>query len=86
MQKEQTSMKQIIRRIQNKQTKMIQEQSDMKKEQKIMRKDVSVIKDRQRIDGINIARILEKQNETFSIINKRLNNQLEKSTELKILK
>ena len=54
----------------------------MQKEQKIMRKDVSVIKDRQ----INIARILEKQNEAFSIINKRLNNQLEKSTELKILK
>ena len=67
-------------------TIMKREQSIIKEQQKTMQESIDTIKERQRIDGINIARILEKQNETFAIINKTQYEKQGKVTELKILK
>ncbi len=51
-----------------------------------MKKDIEIMKERQRIGGINIAKILEKQNETFAIIRKIQNDNKERETNLKILR
>ena len=81
-------MKQDIKKLQKGQTALRKEMKQMKKEQNIMKnqqetiiENIETINERQRIDGINIAKILEKQNETFALLFKenRENKQSEGS-------
>ena len=60
--------------------------SIIKTRQETMQETIDTIQQRQRIDGINIARILEKQNETFAMLNKNQYSNTGNLTELKLLK
>ena len=65
---------------------MKREQTVMKNTQEIMLQEICSIKERQRIDGINIAKILEKQNETFALIIKQNEKEESKSCKTKNVK
>lgn len=93
MKQEQGIMKKSIENLEKNQEIMQKDIKNLKRNQKTIQKDITeikeeqnTIKERQRIDGINIARILEKQNEMFALIYKKESGKEEKVTGLKVLK
>ena len=86
MQQEIVSIKKNETAIKRNLTTMKREISIIKTRQETMQETIDTIQQRQRIDGINIARILEKQNETFAMLNKKQYSNTGNVTELKLLK